>query len=444
MGPRIELDVPMKFGAEARIVLRLRDKALVGSRNHFVRFDLYTTYAPSHPERHLGYWDVSLNTVNQERADFLFRDGRLHREGYSWRSGFRKAWKGRLEPRGYCSFHVSLHEHAGRTSIQKESRIWDVLFWQPVMDLPLECVMIPLTQRCNLKCPMCPRQNSAHLLNADVTEDVLAPLLEAAPHYVYAGLQGLGEPLLNPDIFKIATQFKRRIPSESILATTTNGMFLTPDASRKLIDLGLNSLVVSLDGASKEVYNALRPGADFDVVTRNLAYAINYGRKSGRKRLWFSANFVTHPENLEEIPAYMKFVHELGIQAVAFIHMRDMKTGEIHTWDEERLAALFDEARELGERYGIRVVAPLIRSADDKRCVFMQGVNVWLSGDVVPCLRMEPDGSPWPIKIFGNVRSTPLLDIWNSAEYREFRSQVLSGNYPEVCRGCNFCDGRVT
>ena len=91
MGSRIELDMPMKFGAEARIVLRLMDKALVGSRNHFVRFDLYTTYAPSHPERHLGYWDVALDTIKQEKTEFLFRNGRLHREGYSWRSGFRKA-----------------------------------------------------------------------------------------------------------------------------------------------------------------------------------------------------------------------------------------------------------------------------------------------------------------------------------------------------------------
>ncbi len=66
MEPRIELDMPMKFGAEARIVLRLRDKALVGSRNHFVRFDLYTTYAPSHPERHLGYWDIALHTIKQD------------------------------------------------------------------------------------------------------------------------------------------------------------------------------------------------------------------------------------------------------------------------------------------------------------------------------------------------------------------------------------------
>ena len=83
MEPRIELDIPMKFGAEARIVLRLRDKALVGSRNHFVRFDLYTTYAPSHPERHLGYWDIALHTIKQERVEFLFRDGRLHEKEIS-------------------------------------------------------------------------------------------------------------------------------------------------------------------------------------------------------------------------------------------------------------------------------------------------------------------------------------------------------------------------
>jgi hypothetical protein len=68
MEPRIELDMPMKFGAETRIELKLKDRALVGSRNHFVRFDLYTTYAPSHPERHLGYWDIALHTINQGRG----------------------------------------------------------------------------------------------------------------------------------------------------------------------------------------------------------------------------------------------------------------------------------------------------------------------------------------------------------------------------------------
>ncbi|MFC1834990.1 radical SAM protein [Thermodesulfobacteriota bacterium] len=490
MKRRIETDMPLKFGAESQITLILKDRELVGSLNHFVRFDLYTTYAPSHPERHLGYWDMGLATVGQDRIRLAFRDGELHRAGYSNGNGFQMVWKGPLEPKGYCSFHVSLWEYVDDSPIQIpislsgptkheslfarmgnlilprdnqrpcESRpdtdealkspvgrapsTWDVLFWRPGMDLPLECIMIPLTQRCNLKCPMCARQNSAHLEMTDVSEDVLDPLLEAAPHYMYAGLQGLGEPLLNPEIFRIATAFKKRIPSDSVLATTTNGMRLTQDASRKLVDLGLNSLIVSLDGASKEVFDELRPGADFDVVTRNLANAIEYGRKSGRKRLWFSANFVTHPRNLPEIPSYMKLVHNLGIDAVAFIHMRDLQTGEIRTWDEERLAQLFDEARELGERYGIRVVAPLIRGGDDRRCVFMQSAQVWMSGDVVPCLRMEPDGCPWPIKIFGNVRERPLLDIWDSPEYTEFRRRVLSGDYPEVCQGCNFCDGRVT
>jgi radical SAM protein with 4Fe4S-binding SPASM domain len=348
-----------------------------------------------------------------------------------------------MEPSGYCTLYVSLWEYNERQLRQLESKTWDVVFWHPGVDLPLECVMVPLTQRCNLKCPICPRQNSTHLYNADVSDDVLAPLLEAAPHYIYAGLQGLGEPLLNKDVFRIAEQFRRAMPSSSLLATTTNGMLLTSDASRRLIDLGLNSLVVSLDGATKEVFEDARPGANFDVVIRHVALAVDYGRQSGRNRLWFSANFVTNPNNLQEIPAVVKLAHSLGIDAIALIHMRDLKTGEICTWDERKLEALFNEAGDLGHKLGIRVVIPAIRGHKSTRCVFMQSANVWLSGDVVPCLRMEPDGSPWPIRTFGNVRDTPLLDIWDSREYRDFRHQVMSGDSPAVCRDCNFCDGRV-
>jgi radical SAM protein with 4Fe4S-binding SPASM domain len=70
----------------------------------------------------------------------------------------------------------------------------------------------------------------------------------------------------------------------------------------------------------------------------------------------------------------------------------------------------------------------------------MQGVYLWLSGEVLPCHRMEPPGHPWPVKIFGNVRKEALLDIWHRPEYRKFRSRVLKGDQPDVCLGCTFND----
>jgi MoaA/NifB/PqqE/SkfB family radical SAM enzyme len=50
---------------------------------------------------------------------------------------------------------------------------------------------------------------------------------------------------------------------------------------------------------------------------------------------------------------------------------------------------------------------------------------------------------PFSTKIFGNVASEKLLDIWNSAEYVRFRDGLDSGRYYyKFCKDCNFNAGK--
>ncbi len=67
----------------------------------------------------------------------------------------------------------------------------------------------------------------------------------------------------------------------------------------------------------------------------------------------------------------------------------------------------------------------------------MERAVVLVTGKVFPCHAMAP-GYKTPTRnlSFGDVRRTPLLEIWNSPEYREFRSRVLTEDFPAVCQGC--------
>jgi MoaA/NifB/PqqE/SkfB family radical SAM enzyme len=40
-------------------------------------------------------------------------------------------------------------------------------------------------------------------------------------------------------------------------------------------------------------------------------------------------------------------------------------------------------------------------------------------------------------RIFGNVRKMALQDIWEQADYKEFRHRVLIGDFPPECTGCD-------
>lgn len=67
----------------------------------------------------------------------------------------------------------------------------------------------------------------------------------------------------------------------------------------------------------------------------------------------------------------------------------------------------------------------------------MERAVVLMPEEVFPCCAMAPGYSTSTINLsFGEVRRTPLLKIWNSPDYREFRRQVVTGDFPPECQGC--------
>jgi sulfatase maturation enzyme AslB (radical SAM superfamily) len=54
----------------------------------------------------------------------------------------------------------------------------------------------------------------------------------------------------------------------------TNGMLLTPEISRGLVDAGLDGLFFGIDAATKETHAAIRRGGDLDTVLRNIDFVV--------------------------------------------------------------------------------------------------------------------------------------------------------------------------
>jgi molybdenum cofactor biosynthesis enzyme MoaA len=144
-------------------------------------------------------------------------------------------------------------------------------------------MLVAVSQRYNLKCPFCTREQGAKLDGADLAPEVLAGVLEASTYVPFVGLQGIGEPLMNPDLFRIATEIRKRMPGWGRLALTTNGTLLNRDAAKRLIDGGLNTITFSVDKATKFMYESKRLGANFEKVIANIRQAVEYARSTRRK-----------------------------------------------------------------------------------------------------------------------------------------------------------------
>ncbi len=435
------VQIPWVIGEDADLTLDLYDRRLLGSGRHFVRFDLYPIYAPSHLKRHHGFWDLPLKYVKRGSTKLTLKQGMLIvKDG--WRSvRLRPVWQGDLDFVGYSMLHVSLWDFSKNPPLQLTVKSSQHVLRPGKQDLPLEHVFLPLTQRCNLNCPMCMRHVPENWNASDASPEILRSVLDASPyvHSVVPG--GTGETLLYENLIGVIRTFKRKMPDDSQVGFNTNGTLMTEETASRLIDAGVDWITFSVDGASKPIYERIRPGSNFEEVTRNIRHTVERRNTLGRKKLLLQANYVIQEDNVHEIPAFARLAGSLGLDSVTFSHLRDFRKGEIRIFGEEALHPLFEEAAEIGRRCGLKIVFPRLRPLAEPQCPFMQAAYLWLSGEVVPCCRMLEGASPGAIRTFGNVRKESLLDIWGSTAYREFRHGVLTRDFPDECKGCNYATG---
>jgi putative metalloenzyme radical SAM/SPASM domain maturase len=117
----------------------------------------------------------------------------------------------------------------------------------------------------------------------------------------------------------------------------------------------------------------------------------------------------------------------------------------------DEVAELFDEARNVAAETGIELRLPEVSLREQRKCSFVEEGSAFVSwqGEVSPCYflwhRFSCFASGWSQsvqpKIFGTLAEKNIVDIWNSAEFRSFRREVLAYDYP-TCSSCSLapCD----
>jgi len=434
----LSVTAPYFFTARTCMVIRLHDPSLIRSSEHFVKVDLYPTSAPSTLGRHYGHWDIPcrlLTTAETSiRVDWPRRT--LVVEGPGGLTDIEPTWAGRLDEAGYAELHVSLYAiRDPRRPRQTASQ--SIFLRHRGLGTDLKQLNVPVTDRCNLACVMCPRQNTKDLVEADIDDDVLRPLLEAVPTVSCVLLQGLGEPLLYPGIVDLVEQVKGLLPPGGQVGLTTNGTLLDGPLAERLLGAGIDFVYFSVDAASEAVYRKIRRGADFRSVHANIGRAVALRDQAGAATT-FMMNFVLQAANLSDVGPFTRLAGDLGVDSVTYSYCLGSDTGVLTTFPEDALSAAFAEAARWAEHGGVDVGYPPLRPSTAERCSFMERAVLTRTGDVLPCHAMAPGyRSPDRAVSFGNVSRQPLTEIWTSAGFARFREAVLSGAFPEVCENCS-------
>jgi radical SAM protein with 4Fe4S-binding SPASM domain len=155
-----------------------------------------------------------------------------------------------------------------------------------VRDFPLH-LDIEITNRCNLRCTFC---DKLPMLSKDQMGDMEMKLFkkildEGAERNLWGvKLSYRGEPLLHPQVADMVAYAK----SKGILDVymNTNGVLLSEEMSRRLIDAGLDRISISVDGTDPEAFERQRRGAKYDHILKNIEKLINlrsYKESAGPK-----------------------------------------------------------------------------------------------------------------------------------------------------------------
>jgi len=344
-------------------------------------------------------------------------------------------------------------------------------------------VYIEPTDRCNLRCRTCIRNNWTEPLGrmSDATFSRIIAGLRAFPLPLTVFFGGFGEPLSHPHIIDMVTQAKRLGASVELIS---NGTMLTEKMSRRLMDAGLDVLWVSLDGATPESYEDVRLTEALPQIEENLARFHALRLNSGAKTELAIA-FVAMRSNVGDLPALLKLGSRLGVTRYSVsgvlphtsemcdevLYRRSLMEGGsgISMWAPQLSLPRMDfnedtrEALYQALRSGRNMSFGGANLSEGKnRCPFIEkgATAISWAGHVTPCLPLLHEHVSYlegrerisHRHIVGNVNNTDLHSIWLSPEYVAFRRRVQGFEYSPCtfCGGCNLsednkedCSGNV-
>ncbi len=319
---------------------------------------------------------------------------------------------------------------------------------------PPRLIAWELTNACNLACIHCRasaiKDPTPDELSTAEAKHFVDELVEYKPIIILTG----GEPLLRPDVYDIA-KYASGHGLRVVLAT--NGTLLTPDIAKKLKDVGIQRVSISIDGSTKETHDIFRgeTGA-FEAALFGIDILKNAG-------ISFQINTTITKRNLTEIPNIYELALELGASALHIFLLvptgrgEEIESEEIPSEEYERVLNWFYDKsktsriqlkatcaphyfrimRQRAKTEGIKITRETHGlEAMTKGCLGGSGFCfVSSKGDVYPCGYLP--------MLAGNIRQKPFKMIWEKSKvFNDLRDMgKLKGKcgeceYRAVCGGC--------
>lgn len=313
---------------------------------------------------------------------------------------------------------------------------------------------IEVTTACNLSCHTCMRNvwsDPVESMKMSTFERIIDSL-PGLPELERVVFTSFGEPLVHPRLLDMIAAIRQRGLAVSL---GSNGLLLKPDVLSELVRLGVDRLVVSVDGVKPETYDRIR-GAALAQVLDNIRALNEIKARQGSLTPALGIEFVLLKSNAEELAGLTQLAMHLKAARVLVSNVlpytEEMRSQVLygHQPQQPFLSGGFPVHLDAWVTWGT-IELPHMHWGAERRCRFVNDRSIVVSwdGGVTPCYALSHNYQYYAIDgvkktvsrlLFGNVNEQPLADIWMSEDYTRFRSEVLAFHFPS----CPDCDLRET
>ena len=263
-------------------------------------------------------------------------------------------------------------------------------------------VIIEPTNRCNMRCRSChfwgegvKQRRAVGSADPGLLREMVCEVVSwNSP--VDLMLTGAGEPLLYPDLEEMVSIAAGG--SKVSVGILTNGLLLTPERAKGLLEAGIDWIGFSVDGADPQRYSWYR-GAELEVVESHIEHLLSL-RRGGRPRVFL---------NMVNIP---------GADPQGFVERWCGKVEEVKVSTFRPVGS-----RSVLNKFNVAVCNNL----------FTQMVVTW-EGEVVLCCE-----DIWADHPVGRFPRSSLLEVWRGEPLE--RARILHREYRmDEIPLCSTCD----
>lgn len=289
--------------------------------------------------------------------------------------------------------------------------------------IPVHVQIETVNGACTARCTMCTIGSWTRKpgqMNEETFSKILTKLVPYRQTINYLTLHGCGEPLLDKELpEKVAIAKKMGFRGTGF---ATNATELDENVAKRLIDSGLDTIIVSIDGLDKATHEAIRIRTDFDKVIANVMRFIDIRNASGKTRVL--VRFIRQKINYDQWPEFLKLWTgrlrpEMGDGVLRF---------DVHNWGSK-----LEDAGGASDSTNV-AKAPMICQDVFER------LYIYSNGDVALCC--ADDNGFFRL---GNAIEDDPIAIYNNTIFTNIRYMMKQGKLGELehCKNCTIPTSRA-